>query len=455
MMNCRLDTRIRQTLNRCLLAGALAPNIWLFICGISGIHTAASDPVRITRGVADISLPLESSENLPARYGMGFPLQVSATEAALFCNLRVIAPGMFDYEDGTDVLIFDSTSALRTAKPIAISRNQKRSDAETGKTRLLVKFPVAGGFWPAGAKMDDGSRHPGEGKGFGFCQALSFETDEKSLHVFKWTQSFVRYVEMLQVSYDGTRFEVAARELAGSAALPTADGKEWQLVSPGLTNAIPSGADLLQPVLARRDGESRSGVCRWRWQDGKWTAVSFGPVGLGSEPSLVRLSDCSLMFAVRLGGDQSETVVVWRSDEAGEAWREVVRQADARGSSPVSIHRTVCGIPLIGSNPLGPKRLRTKLCLWTVNGSSLIDPRLIRDCIEEFGRLPRETFWCVDHPSSAIVRLADGQWHALLTYRIKAYHLPTRMREEPVLPQTGCYVEEILSDGPPVPEWQF
>ena len=417
------------------------------------LSVAPADVVMITHGPPDISLPCETTDNMPARYGMGFPLQLSATEAAIFCNLRAIAPGMCDYEDGTDVLIFDSTSALRTAEPIAISRNQKRGDAKTGKTCLFVKFPMAGGFWPLGAKAIDGSRHPGEGRGFGFCQALSFEIDEKSSHVFKWTQPFVHHVETLQSRYDGTRFEVIKRELAGPTPLPVAGPDGWQLVAPGLTNAIPGGNDLLQPVRARRSGQHRSGLCRWQWQDGQWTAASFIPVCVGSEPSLVRLADRSLMFATRLVGEQGSTVVVWRSADAGKTWQEAVRQADVRGSAPVSINRSVCGVPFIGSNPPGTKR--TKLCLWTVAGTSLTGPRLIRDCIQEFGPLPPETFWCVDHPSSAVVRLADGQWHALLTYRVKAYHLPTRMREEPALPQTSCYVEEVLSTGPAVPEWQF
>ena len=128
---------------------------------------AAERIVMITHGPPDVSLPRESTDNIPARYGIGLPLQVSATQAAVFCNLRTIGPGHWDYEDGTDVFVFDSLSALPRAKPIAISRNEKRADAKSGKARVIVKFPVVGGFWPLGAKAVDGSRHPGEGRGFG------------------------------------------------------------------------------------------------------------------------------------------------------------------------------------------------------------------------------------------------------------------------------------------------
>lgn len=412
---------------------------------------AAADIVMITHGPPDVSLPRETTDNRPARYGIGLPLQVSATEAAVFCNLRAIGPGYSDYEDGTDVLVFNSLSALRTANPVALSRNQMRTDAATGEARLIVKFPVAGGFWPLGAKAADGSRHPGEGRGFGLCQALSFEVDSKGFYT--WTRPFVRYLEMLQLRYDGTRFQASKHELVGPTPLPAAGSTGWRLVTPGLTNAIPDGNDLLQPVLARRNGQHQCGVCRWQWHNEQWTAVSFVPVGLGSEPTLVRVADRSLMFATRPGSDEVSTVVVWRSADAGKTWQEIVRQANVRSSSPVSINRAACGLPFIATNLHGRKR--TRLCFWTIDGASLVGPRLIRDCTQEFGPRPKETFWVVDHPSSATVRLADGQWHGLLAYRLKAYRLPTRGREEPDVPQAGCYVEEILSTGPVVPEWRF
>ncbi len=434
-------TRLRRKRHSTMLA----------LLTLLSVSAASAGIVMITHGPPDVSLPRETRDGKPVRYGIGFPLQLSATKAAIFCNLRAIGPGYSDYEDGTDVLIFDSMKALRTAKPVAISRNEKRIDAETGKARIIVKFPVAGGFWPRGAKAIDGSPHPGEGRGIGLCQALSLEVDRKGS--FTWTKPFVRYMETLQLHYDGVRVEVTKRELAGPDSLPAIGSDGWQLVSPGLTNAIPGGNDLLQPVLARQNGRHWCGVCRWQWRDGQWTAVSFVPVGSGSEPSLVRLADRSLMFTVRLGGEQGSTVVVWRSTDAGASWQETVRQANVRSPSPVSIHRTVCGIPFIAANLRDTKR--AKLCFWTIDGRELVGPRLIRDCVQEFGPLPQETFWAVDHPSSAIVRLADGRWHALLTYRLKAFRLPTRGRNEPILPQTGCYVEEVLSTGPAVAEWRF
>ena len=54
--------------------------------------------------------------------------------------------------------------------------------------------------------------------------------------------------------------------------------------------------------------------------------------------------------------------------------------------------------------------------------------------------------------SRAVVRLADGEWHGVVAYRIldSAEH----QGAEPA-PQTGCYVEEVASDGPVMPPWRF
>ena len=127
----------------------------------------------------------------------------------------------------------------------------------------------------------------------------------------------MHHVEVVQLCYDGTRFEVTERELAGIASPPVAGPGGWQLVAPGLTNAIAAGDDLLQPVTAQHDSKHQSGVCRWRWQDGHWTAAAFVPVCVGSEPSLVRLANRSLLFAARLSGEQVGTILILRSADDG------------------------------------------------------------------------------------------------------------------------------------------
>ena len=60
--------------------------------------------------------------------------------------------------------------------------------------------------------------------------------------------------------------------------------------------------------------------------------------------------------------------------------------------------------------------------------------------------------WRVDHPSGAVVQLADGAWHNVLGYRIHE-DVESRSTEPP--PQTGAYLEEVRSAGPPAAAWKF
>ena len=59
-----------------------------------------------------------------------------------------------------------------------------------------------------------------------------------------------------------------------------------------------------------------------------------------------------------------------------------------------------------------------------------------------------------DHPTGAVVQLADGNWHSVLGYRIGTRGEMTNYGSDPT-PQTGAYFDEVHSSGNPVPQWQF
>ena len=71
----------------------------------------------------------------------------------------------------------------------------------------------------------------------------------------------------------------------------------------------------------------------------------------------------------------------------------------------------------------------------------------------EFGLAPSGDFWAVDHPSAMTVQLADSAWHNVIAMRI-CDTAEVRVGADPV-PQTGLYVEEVLSSGTPIPMWKF
>lgn len=405
--------------------------------------------VMVTHSPPAVSLPRQTTAGQPGRYGLGFPLQLGPTTAALLANVRTIGEGRWDYEDGTDAFVFDDLRAVARGGPLVLSRNEHEQDAETGRNRVIVKFPVSAGFWPLGAKRADGSPHPGAGTGFGFCQALSFE--DKGGGFFTWDQRFRPYVEVLQLAFDGRALRVTGRELIRSEELwQTRD--HWGIRAPGLLTAIPDGDDLLLALSAERE-EGKAGVCRFRFSDGRWRPASFTPVADGSEPSLVRATDGSLVFGVRGRGSQANALQAWHSADGGRTWMRTLEVGKARTEAPVSLLTAADGTVLVAANALGTRR--TRLQCWELLGemTRVGEPRLIRDCDQEFGVAAEGMFWAVDHPSSATVRLADGQWHGLLCYRVLAF--PTRGKAETVVPQTGCYLEELLGSGPPLPTWRF
>jgi hypothetical protein len=428
---------------------------------------------EISRGGPDLSRPATSTDSLPVRYGVGYPVQVGPTRAALFCNLRVVGPRRMDFEDGTDAVVFDDLSAIGKGPPVPVSRNEKETDPETGAQRFIVKYPAAAGFWPLGAKQPDGSAHPGAGKGFALCQALSLVGRGDELTWDMFSQPTLRcYVEVMQLSFAGDRVAVDQRELIRAPrAWAVPDG--WGIACPGLQTAIPDGSDLVLAVVAAKDGTNRSGVARFRFGDGRWQPVAFTPVAAGSEPSLARRADGSFIFLVRpedeRPGDRAgKRIVLWAAKESGGPWTQLLCAENERPRTPVSVHATPDGTIFVLANVMGmtnPARTalwwhrdRARLALWQLADDAAEfrppQPQLIRDCEEEFGLL-ESAMWYVDHPVSATVRLADGRWHGLVAYRVMAYSVQGEKLGERLTPQTGCCVEEISAGQPAVAPWRF
>lgn len=432
---------------------------------------AADTPIGvITRGGPDLVLPASSTDNLPVRYGLGFPVQLGPTTVGLFCNLRVVGVGRTDYEDGTDVFVFDDLASLSRAQPMPILRNEKEKDAATGEARFIVKYPAVGGFWPLGAKQADGSPHPGAGKGFALCQALSFVGDGQKLTWDMFSQPTMRcFTEVMQLSFDGKQVSVPKRELIRTGqGWPCADG--WGINANGIASAIPDGADLLMATSGQKAGVGRTGVCRFRFVDGEWRPVAFTPISSGGEPSLVRRALGPLVFLTRpsedMGPDAPRSIMLWQSDD-GAAWRQIVSQPNLRPTTPVTVNATPDGTVFVLANvpgmtqPDGKVRWwhldRAQIAMWQLNDTKheLQPGQLIRDCVGEFGPPPADMVWDADHANSATVRLADQQWHGLIVYRVMQYSVQGDKVGEAVTPHTGCYVEEMPPSQPVTPPWRF
>jgi len=405
----------------------------------------------VTKGPADVTVPPNVPPGEARRYGLGTPFQVGPRTAGIFCNLRVEGVAVGDFEDGTDAILFDDVSDIRADRAIPVTRNERVVDPETGERRIIVKYTVGCGFVPLGAKRADGSAHPHAGTGFSFCAALSFPMNADGY--FDWNSGFKWYTEVSQFIYDGKTLRVLRTELRTDKHPLKVLGTEWTIMDPGLTTAIPDGEALLVPVRAVRAGLWACGVARWVRRYGLWRPVSFLPVteagGPWTEPSLIRDTDGSLLFSARGYGEASTTIRVWRSADAGATWQQIIDAPQTRNEAPIVLNQAADGTPYMAGNLLGHGR--EVLCIWPLNAdrSGLQEHIIIRDAPAEFGASPAG--WHVDHPNAVTLRLADGQWHNVLAYRV----MYVAGEGAKSISQTGCYVEEVLSAGPAIPVWKF
>jgi hypothetical protein len=130
----------------------------------------------------------------------------------------------------------------------------------------------------------------------------------------------------------------------------------------------------------------------------------------------------------------------------------VIAAADARGQAPVTINQALDGTPYIICNKFGHERDWLIVLPLNDDRDGLLPPVDVRKALEEFGPPPIGPVWFMDHPNSESLRLADGEWHHIVSYRNMdrgehAGGAPTAY--------TGHFLEELFSDGPPRPVWRF
>ena len=419
-------------------------------------HAAGSGIARVSRGRPALTKPDGDTKD---QYGLGLVFQVAPHTAALSCNVRTVGTGHWDFENGTDVIVFTDIATIGKQKRIVVGRNEEDRNPLTGKKRVAVTYPIQVGFVPLGAKLADGTAHPDAGTGFGFSQALCFDLNDQGYYTPADAKAggqitSAKQWHVYQFAYDGRDFRVVKREIkSADTQLTTADGA-WTITAPGLSAAVADGNDMFLPVSANDGKREVAGVSRWRRAGGDWRPVAFYDVSGGTEPSLIRDVDGSLLYSVRGAGADGQAVRVSRSSDSGQNWKQVLHDPKLRSNAPVTLIQTADGTTYIAANQ--PGSFRATLCLWPLNvqrtgcGAAI----MTRDCVGNFGPAPDGTTWFADHPMATTVQLVDGKWHGLLGYRVMAYNT-TGVGGETVTPWTGCYVEEVFSEGPECPVWKF
>lgn len=403
-----------------------------------------------------------------AVYGMGVPMQVSQTQVAIIANLRLCGVPAIDMEAGSDAIVFDSLAQLRAERAVPLDRSERARDPRTGSEIVLVKYPMTGGFVPLGARLADGRPHPHAGTGFGLGQTLGFPADH-SVKQPANLPDILRYFDLVQLRLvDGRLVIESTTRLAPDQIVPG-----WSVSNRPINQGVQDGEDLLTGFVAAPEGGlvHGAGVCRWsRGHDG-WRPVQYTPVtplDTSFEPSLIRDRDGALLLSVRgfgIEGVPREEVAkldeslkgcfrVFRSVD-GKQWTEHLKVDRIRPWSPVVMGQTVGGgvflaaneraepWPAVRGNTLPDARMREKLALWPLSDDrrSVGTPTRVVDAVALWGRAPSALTWYLDHPISAVVRLADGKPRTLLCFRV--CDSAEVVSDAPPTKQTGLWVEEV------------
>lgn len=407
----------------------------------AGVEAATPGIVGITHGSVDFAVPPETPEGESWYYGLGLPIQLDATMAGLMLNIRRNGTPYCDFEAGTDLILFDSLDGIREENAIAISRPAFEPNPWTGAASITSKYPVMGGFVPLGGRLANGVLHPQGGTGFGICEVGWYPADYNQP-----LSGRIGYkLEMQQFSYDGNNFSFSSPVRYDQIAI---GGSGWNINGVGLSPAIPDGNDLLFPVSCSNFSYSGvSGIARFVYGQGGWQPTAFIPVTpLGEswfEPSLIRDNDGSLLFTAR--NDSTAPLALWLSAD-GDAWNQLFRIDYARAYAPVLLNRAVDGTPfLVTSTAAAGSRNILEMVPINSDRSGVEAAITVRNAPVEFGpAAPTDPAWHVDHGTGNVVRLADGNWHSIVTYRVDAHieHFGGS-----ATPYTGHYVEEVSSAG--------
>lgn len=430
--------------------------------------------------------PLDAPKGETWRYMLDYPFQIAPDLAGAYLNIKACDFHGQDFECGTDIVPFDRADRLDPAQAVKVARLEVAPNPNNGgKPAYLNKYPGTIGFVPYGAARADGSPHPHAGTGFILVSAVARPMDTSEgvtsigIGTYRGAKRYAR-LELHQLSYDGKRLQVSPPEIISGPDLIPGTGHDFD--NGGMGCAIPDGDELITGASARKTGGDMTsgGILHWRRVAGSWRPTGFEPVSPydnSLEPTVVRDIDGSLLIHVRARPELGPPIRLWRRDADGGPWEQKINLHRMTPSAPITLNRAVDGSPFIACNlyqpllhpsarldafgdtykiePGGPRGKRSTICLLLLNEArDGFDAQFVaRDPLVEFGVPPHHTLWAADHPTASVVRLADNALHCLMGYRILEWAENTQFVAPS--PQTGSYLDEIVSFGKPSPIWNF
>jgi hypothetical protein len=462
--------------------------------------------------------PLNQTGQNPLRYGITHFFQVSPTQIALLANLRVTNMPVVDHEDGWDVFILDDIEKFTPTLAQPGLRNHTQNHPVTGEPYDMVHHLPIGGFVPLGALLPDGSPHPHAGTGFAMAVIKAHPSDHKNPVPPVDRHGDMGYLSLLQLRFDphSQKLLITSQERIAPDTFFPGWIMGWRGLSPAIPDGadllcahnagqVDSSVETyfqklkasgLKP-LAGTNGPlgacNAAAISRWQFGPKGWRPVSMrripepGP-DMGFEPTLIRDADGSLLCSIRGKGanvppgerdatgmqNSYESFRVYRSSDNGLTWHSHLAIHGVRAASPVTINKLADGSLYIFANPTYPIMKdskgrtiplvmhRQKLWAWPLSADrkSVGSPLCIFDAIERFGP-PRpldthccDNHWYLDHPLAMPCRLADGNWHNLLAFRIADGATNTGGALAP--PQAGTCLMELPTPSQPTPApWRF
>jgi len=463
----------------------------------TGLSAKAAPPVsgetprgiwKTVRRPKVLDVPAEFPAGETWRHYFGYPFQVGPSTAALYVNRKnCLFPGT-DFGGGGDIILFEDLARIDPARAVPTARmHLEPNPKDGGKMAMMAKYPGSLGFIPLGAKLPDGRPHPHAGTGFILANATAWPADlgghfetypDRIGYTFYRGEKRYATNEIMQLRYDGERIAITGRRTRQEGDILPGYQSSWT----GFGCAIADGEDLLIGMQASKPGDAAacSGLARWKRVNGEWRGVDFTPITPADnsiEASLIRDVDGSLLYFARGRRHMGPPARIWRQAKPGDPWELRMNVARMLPSTPAALGQAPDGTPYLSGNfwqpefkvpeglyadagvsriePVGWRGERSTLCVWPLNEArdGFEAPLILRDPRSEFGLPPHGTVWAADHPVSNQIRLADGLWRTVIGYRMLEWKENTHFI--PPSPQTGSYLDEVVSFGPPVPLWIF
>ena len=421
-------------------------------------------------------------------YQLGKLFQLTENKAGVILNIRCSGVRAFDIEVGSDIMLFDDINDPASAEHIILERSKYDINPLTGKKILVSRYPKAINFIPAGAKLADGTPHPAAGTGFLTGQVIGFPPEnihQSNPFIGIKPEDLFYAIEFVPCSYKDGKLIFGKRELKTiDKILPgyfVGGGRMGGLVSDGADMLIPFSISKANPT-GKMYG---CGFVRFSFINNEWKAVNCKIIvedltkfrghvnvfGNYTEPSMVRAKDGSLLFTCRevgegaFGPQEAERLLVWRSADNGKNWQQIIEVPNFQPLVPRSINRAANGELYIATNGYcttnskGEKYasivLRETLFIHPLKEdfSGVYQQISVRDGNRDFGKPTWGSFWRLDHPQGEVIRLKDGKLHTLLAYRVLEHNECDH--NAALTPWTGCYIDEIITEGDQIPVWKF